>query len=180
MLITGKEIAAFKCHRAALSDKTDCPYQSSAFQVYKDLSSKKKGKYFELIVHEKLQEMGFVVSALETTDHDRIVNGKVKLEIKGSLLWGTGTHFKWQQIRPAQDYDAICFLAVYPKGIELYGATKQAVKSALVFQDQRGYWPHNQHGGQKKNSGTFTFDAKPNDFPSWMHPLENILNSLLK
>ena len=177
MNISSTDIGSFRCHSQALNEKTECPYSGTSFEVYKNLSSKKKGKYFELIVKEYLRSKGYKISKPFTTDHDVVVNDTLKLEVKGSLLWGTGTHFKWQQIRTNQDYDVICFLAVYPDGIKLFGATKQNVIKALVFQDEQGFWPYNQHGGKKKNSGTFAFDAKPNELPDWFQPLENLLST---
>ena len=180
MNISTTDITNFRCHTQALNEKTECPYRNSPFEIYKNLSSKKKGKYFEMIVKEQLRNMGYKVSKAITSDHDCVVNDKLKLEIKGSLLWGSGTHFKWQQIRTNQDYNVICFLAVYPDRIELHGATKEETIKALVFQDEKGYWPYNQHGGQKKNSGTFAFDAKPNQMPDWFQPLQNFLPKNIK
>jgi hypothetical protein len=175
MNISPNDIRTFRCHKQALNEKTECPYTNSPFEIYKNLSSKKKGKYFELIVKEYLCNKGYKISKAFTPDHDCVVDGSLKLEVKGSLLWGTGTHFKWQQIRTNQDYDVICFLAVYPDGIKLFAATKEVAIKELVFQDEQGFWPYNQHGGKKKNSGTFAFDVKPNEIPSWFQPLENLL-----
>ena len=96
-------------------------------------------------------------------------NGKnanrIKKEIKGSFLWGTGTHFRWQQIRPAHDYDDIVFLAVWPDRIEFYESDKKTVTDFVTQQDEDGNWPYNQHGGKTKNSGTFLLDGFPADFP---------------
>ena len=62
--------------------------------------------------------MGWKVQDPTNTDHDTRINGK-KLEVKGSSLWGTdASHFRWQQIRPSQDYEVIVFIAIYPKRIE--------------------------------------------------------------
>jgi hypothetical protein len=89
-------------------------------------------------------------------------------------LWGDGTHFRWQQIRTNQDYDIICFVAVYPEVIQFYAATKYEVKSIVEVQDENGYWIYNQHGGKTVNSGTFFLDGMPKDF-SWFSSLEEVL-----
>jgi hypothetical protein len=127
-----------------------------------------------LIVQEYLQKQGYKVDKALNSDHVRIINDLIKLEIKGSLLWGDGTHFRWQQIRTNQDYDIICFVAVYPNAIRLYAATKDVVKSMVEVQDKNGRWIHNQHGGKKVNSGTFFIDGMPKDF-SWFSSLEEVL-----
>ena len=172
-MIFADEISTFKCHDAALNEKNDDPYKDSPFRVYKEMSSKKKGKYFELIVEEYLKKNGYTVTKSSNSDHDRIVNSK-KLEIKGSMLWGEGTHFRWQQIRTNQDYDIMCFVAIYPDRIELHGATKEVVKSQVEVQNEKGEWVYNQHGGKRTNSGTFVIDGMPNDF-KWFQMLEDIL-----
>jgi len=148
-------------------------YADSDFLVLKQLSSKKKGKYFEDIVKEYFYSNGYDVKKSESSDHDVIING-LKVEIKGSFLWGLGTHFRWQQIRVNQDYDVICFLAIYPTHVELYGATKEDCKKHLEVQDSRGYWIYNQHGGKRVNSGTFVIDGFPSDF-SWFRNLEELI-----
>jgi hypothetical protein len=115
------------------------------------MSSRKKGKYFEMIVAEYFEKQGYSVTRSSNSDHDRIINGK-KVEIKGSILWGEGTHFRWQQIRPSQDYDVICFVAIYPDRIEFYGVTKESIRYNIEVQDEKGNWTYNQHGGKKVNS----------------------------
>jgi hypothetical protein len=142
------------------------PYINSPFMSLKSMSSKKKGKYFELIYAEYMSTKGNKVEKSDSTEHDRKVNGRKK-EIKGSFLWGTGSHFRWQQIRTAQDYDDVVFICVYPDRIEFYEAEKETVSLVVEEQNEKGEWIHNQHGGKKKNSGTFFLDGLPSDFP-WM------------
>jgi hypothetical protein len=173
-MIFAEEINAYQCYIDALNEKNTDPYKNSPFRVYKEMSSKKKGKYFELIVQEYLQKQGYKVGKALNSDHDRIINDLIKLEIKGSFLWGDGTHFRWQQIRTNQDYDIICFVAVYPEVIQFYAATKYEVKSIVEVQDENGYWIYNQHGGKTVNSGTFFLDGMPKDF-SWFSSLEEVL-----
>lgn len=175
MIIPAVEASQLECHKSALTEKTTCPYANSPFRVYKEMSSKKKGAYFERIVAEYLVKQGHkVTKAVKTSDYDRLIDGRIKLEIKGSMLWGAGTNFRWQQIRTNQDYDVVCFLAMYPDRIELYGATKQLVMRKLHVQDEAGNWIFNQHGGMKVNSGTFFMDGMPEDYP-WLKPLKRLL-----
>tara|TARA_Y100000593_G_scaffold91486_1_gene180364 strand:+ start:2521 stop:3036 length:516 start_codon:yes stop_codon:yes gene_type:complete len=170
-MILTEDIGDFSSYNEIMSDaKTDI-YKNSPFKIYKDLSSKKKGAEFEKISQEYAERGGLWVLPPLSSEHDRIIENFGKTEIKGSLLWGDGTNFRWQQIRPAQDYDTMVFLAVYPDRIDLYSASKETVRDAVEVQDERGYWPHNQHGGMKVNSGTFFLDGMPEDFP-WMKKWE--------
>ena len=172
-MILSEEIINYDCHKRAVGAVSVDIYKDSNFKVFKDMSSKKKGAEFERIVEEYAIRLGNTVAPPESSEHDRKISGIEsqwgikKAEIKGSFLWGTGTHFRWQQIRPGQDYDVMVFLAIYPQKINFYYATKDVVKAAVEIQDERGYWIHNQHGGMKVNSGTFFIDGMPEDFP-WM------------
>ena len=181
MLLASK-ISSYACHQEALQDAIKCPYKDSPFKVYKGMSSKKKGKFFEKIVQEYLENQGYTVTKPDNSDHDRIVrldatkNGKtIKVEIKGSMLWGTGTMFRWQQIRPHQDYDIVIFLAVYPDRIEFYSSEKNELRELITTQDSKGRWVYNQHGGKKVNSGTYKLDGFPEDYKSIFHPIETYL-----
>lgn len=138
-------------------------YKDSIFRNLKRLSSKRKGKYFEELVEEILTDYGYTVTPPYSTDHDRVVNG-LKMEIKGSFLWGDEGGFRWQQIRVNQDYDFVCFLAIYPEKIELFSADKETIKTNLEITDNNGYWIYNQHGGKKINSGTFFIQGLPENF----------------
>jgi hypothetical protein len=142
------------------------PYLNSPFMTLKSMSSKKKGKYFELIYSEYMADKGNFVEKSDSTEHDRKVNGRKK-EIKGSFLWGTGSHFRWQQIRTSQDYDDVVFICIFPDRIEFYEADKDTVSLVVEAQNDKGEWIHNQHGGKKTNSGTFFLDGLPSDF-TWM------------
>ena len=160
------------------------PYRGTVYEELKRLNSKTKGAMFEKLYTEYQESKGLIVEKAEngSTEHDRVLviqngpifwngapNGKnanrIKKEIKGSFLWGTGTHFRWQQIRPAHDYDDIVFLAVWPDRIEFYESDKKTVTDFVTQQDEDGNWPYNQHGGKTKNSGTFLLDGFPADFP---------------
>ena len=174
-MLSESAITTFTTHTKALAEIEKCHYRNSAFQIYKHMSSKKKGAAFEAIVQEYCTQLGYTVTKPENSDHDRIINGK-KVEIKGSMLWsGTNTHFRWQQLRPAQDYDVVVFLAIFPDRIEFYGATKDDVKNNLEVQNENGEWLYNQHGGKKVNSGTFFLDSIGTNIPDWFTSIDEVL-----
>ena len=173
-IIKDEWIANYLTHDDAIHNRDIDPYSDSPFKVYKDMSSKRKGKYFELLFEEYADNMGWKVQDPTNTDHDTRINGK-KVEVKGSLLWGTdASHFRWQQIRPSQDYDVIVFVAIYPNRIEFHAATKDVVTEFVQTPDKDGNFVHNQHGGKTKNSGTFFLDGFPEDFP-FMTSLDRVL-----
>lgn len=166
------EMPVFKSVEA---ENYSCPYaiRQSPLLPLKALSSRKKGKHFESIVKQWLSKNGLVVTKGTSTDHDFIVNG-LKVEVKGSFLWGQGDQgYKFQQIRTSQDYDIIIFLALHPSGIFIYGCTAAAAKENLEIQDERGCWIHNQHGGNKVNSGTFQVFGFPVQW-KWMKPINSV------
>jgi hypothetical protein len=165
-MLTPEQYLNSATHRNILKEDAVDPYTDSAFKQFKSLSSKKKGKFFEMLYQEYMEGKGNTVTKPDNSDHDRKVNG-IKKEIKGSFLWGTGTHFRWQQIRPGQDYDDMVFVCVFPDRVEFYEADTQTVTAAVEVQDEKGNWIYNQHGGKRVNSGTFCLDGFPSDF-SWM------------
>lgn len=167
MTVSAYQFAQMDVAKIIESEMDNDPYRGTAFYPLKSASSKKKGAYFEKIYQEYMESKGCVVEKPQNSDHDRIVD-KRKKEIKGSFLWEGGSHFRWQQIRPSQDYDDMVFIAVYPDRIEFYEADKETVRAAVEVQNEKGEWIHNQHGGKKKNSGTFFLDGFPNDFP-WLN-----------
>ena len=179
MLIEANEVTNLDFFSDILEKRQKDPYCDSPFLPLKQLSSKSKGANFEMLVEQYLSDRNHNVSkAIDehgkaTSQYDRMINGK-RVEIKGSFLWGEGTHFRWQQIRVNQDYDIVCFLAVYPDKVELYGATKEECKQHLEVQNEKGEWIYNQHGGKEVNSGTFFIDGFPKDFP-WFRKFEELL-----
>lgn len=163
-MITAQEFTNSSIYRNLLNKKND-PYKDSPFYEVKILSSRSKGSIFEKITKDHLQnKFGLNISKAKSSEHDTIAND-VKIEIKGSTGWVNGkgeiTHFRWQQIRLAQDYDIIIFLAMYPDVIKFYYATKKDIV------DNIGSKKFNQHGGNSVDSGTRSIDGFPKDFP-WM------------
>jgi len=161
--IQAKFIESYQTHGDALHNRDVDPYVDSPFRIYKEMSSKRKGKFFEQLVSEYCEHLGFDVRRADSTDYDRKINGH-RCEIKGSTLWGQGDQFRWQQIRPNQQYDVIIFLAMYPDRCEMYSSKKDEVADYVTQPDEDGFWKCNQHGGKTVNSGTFFLDGFPEDF----------------
>jgi hypothetical protein len=170
MLITAEQFQNTETNKAIVERKKKNPYKGSPLESFHSLSSKVKGMFFEKLVEEMAKSEGWRVSHGGSSDYDLLI-GEQRIEIKGSFLWGEGTNFRWQQLRPAQDYDKVIFVAAYPDRIEFFEADKATVKKNVEVQDSRGHWPYNQHGGKKVNSGTFFLDGFPEDFP-WMKKVQ--------
>lgn len=153
------------------------PYADSPIKLFQDMSSKKKGAAFEKLVSEILTDKGHSVSKPKgSTDYDRLVNHK-KVEIKGSLGWVTDgkiSHYRFQQIRESQDYDIVAFVFLTPDEVIIKGCTKEVAMEKLSYQDENGFFPHNQHGGKRVNSGTFCIDCQPDEL-DWMIDIEECL-----
>ena len=130
-------------------------------------------------VHYKDSADFYVLNTCSVTENAnrecRRIIRKAKIEIKGSTLWeGQDELFRWQQIRPAHDYDRMVFLAMYPDRIDLFIAEKDEVNNFVQQQDEDGNFVHNQHGGKTVDSGTFFIQGKPSDF-AFMKPLDRYL-----
>ena len=169
-MITPQEYVKYKCVAKIEKKASKDPYFGTPFYGARCLSSRSKGAFFEKLTKEYLQNMfRFEITKPKSSQHDAIVND-VKIEIKGSTLWvdkkGKTTHFRWQQIRTAQDYLIMIFLAMYPDKVKFYYATKQDLLDNL---DPLIY---NQHGGKGVNSGTMSIDGYPENF-SWMKEIKD-------
>lgn len=145
------------------------PYINSPFKPLKSLASRTKGAAFERLLAEVLTGQGHEVEPAQSSEYDRLVDGK-RIEIKGSFLWGNRGYFRWQQIRANQDYDYILFLSFFPERLEVHYATKETVIKHLAAADGNGNYPHNQHGGMSQDSGTYYMQGTSEDFP-WLTPL---------
>ena len=172
-MITEKEILKYSTYKEIIKESITCIYKESKILPLKNLSSKKKGSKFEKITKEWLQSLGAIVEKSSCgTQSDYLVDG-IRVEIKGSFLWGDGTHFRFQQIRTTQEYDVILFLCVFPTHVEFYVCSKKESKDNLEIQNKKGQWTHNQHGGKNKNSGTFFIDCFPSQI-NWMHKMTSM------
>ena len=61
-MITAKDILQFNIHKVSLQESQSCIYNGSPFQIYKQMSSKKKGARFESIVQEHCTNLGYKVT----------------------------------------------------------------------------------------------------------------------
>ena len=73
-MILAEWIHNYKCHDDAVNNKDIDPYNGSPFQIYKEMSSKRKGKFFEMIVAEYCENLGCIVERAENSDHDRVIS----------------------------------------------------------------------------------------------------------
>ncbi len=175
--IQANDIFNFSSYQNVLEAVEKDIYANSPLQVVRSLSSSKKGSFFEKLTKEFLKSQGFEIQPRDNSGHDLVaVRKRIRnqVEVKGSSLWGGGSQFRWGQIRPSQDYDIVCFVAMWPEKIEFFGATKKEVSDYVLEQDGEGNWIHNMHGGKTVNSGTFLIQGFPEQF-SWMRPLGDVL-----
>lgn len=155
-VLTADEFAKSSVAEEIRQHKSDDAYKDSQFYGLKTMSSRSKGAYMEKMVESVLaNHFGLEVKrASGTSDHDRMVNGHA-VEIKGSFMWDQTENFKWQQIRPKQQYGYLVFLAVYPDRSELWAATKEECDEYVLAKDDKGRYKHAQHGGKGGDSMTF-------------------------
>ena len=169
-MITPEQYINYRCVRDVEKKAKKDPYLGTPFITVRNLSSRSKGAFFEKLTKEWLSATFDLYSNKpSSSQHDTIIND-VKIEIKGSTLWvdgeGNPTHFRWQQIRTAQDYQIMIFMAMYPDKVKFYYATKQDLLDNL---DPLIY---NQHGGKGIDSGTMSIDGYPEDFV-WMKEIKD-------
>jgi hypothetical protein len=133
----------------------DPRWASGPFLQLKTLSAKAKGKRFEQIAQAIFTHKKMSVKKAESSDHDRIVDGK-KFEIKGSTITkGHDDWFSFLQIRPKQDYDYLVLEAFFFDGtVKFFKIDKAAI---ATFIERRIFKP--QHGGNSGNSGTFCYNG---------------------
>ncbi len=173
------------------------PYYNGPFWTLKTRSSKSKGTLFEKIYEYYFNSKGFIVkrpgemkdvSKKEKSHFDRVLiyddndnvvgwsqtleKGQKRVEIKGSFGWidkktGTISNYKFQQIRPDQQYDSIVFIYVMPDRIEFWETDKESLLEVIHETDENGKLIHGQHGG-KESTETFWLSGFPEDFSSWM------------
>lgn len=176
-LIQARDILNFSSYQNVLKTVENDIYANSPFRVVRSLSSSKKGAFFEKLTKEFLSSLGFEIKTRDNSGHDLVSvfeGTRTQIEVKGSSLWEGGSQFRWGQIRPNQEYDVVCFVAMWPEKIEFLGATKKEVSEYVLEQDEKGNWIHNMHGGKTVNSGTFLIQGFPEQF-SWMRPLEEVI-----
>ena len=135
-------------------DIMDPRWESSPYFLLKCMKAKQAGSRYEKIVEAIYSNAGETVEAPNNTDHARIINGE-KVEIKGSMVTkGSDDKFSFLQVRPAQEYDKVVFLAIYFDEINLFEMTKKQILVAI----EKGIFKK-QHGGKKADSGTYCYNG---------------------
>ena len=169
-MIYNEDYISMDVYSDILNDHTNCIYINSVFLPLKQMSSRKKGKFFERIVREWFtKKLGFDVSDPKSSNHDFVLD-ELKIEVKGSFLWEGSQGFKFQQIRVNQDYDLIVFVSVYPDHIQIHACTKETVKQNLEIQDGSGKWLYQQHGGKAGKGDVLWWSGFPST-TSWMNQI---------
>jgi hypothetical protein len=196
MSISVSEFKETKIYKDLKTKVLNDPYYNGVFWNLKSQSSKSKGSLFEKIYEYYFNSKGFIVkrpgelkdvSKKEKShfdraliyDNDDLVGwsetlevGRKRVEIKGSFGWidkkrGTISNYKFQQIRPDQQYDSIVFIYVMLDRIEFWEAPKESLLNVILEQDENGKQIHAQHGGVE-GTETFWLSGFPENFSSWM------------
>ena len=185
MILEAKDFLQTKVHKDIEKNKAKNIYTGTVFENLTTLGSKAKGSKFEKLTEELFREMcsknDFKIERIKNigTGYDRhfllLKKHDIKFEIKGSCMWLNTKKFKWQQIRPNDNYTHMLFLATYPDRIEFYYCTKKEIVDCVMVQDKDGKWSFAQHGGKgnDKIPDTFWIHGQPSDFP-FMKPLDDI------
>lgn len=174
--LTQEDFTGLETYAEITQRKQVDPYLDSAFFLLKQMSSRTKGAVFESIISEMLTRDGHQVERAQSSAYDRLVDGK-RVEIKGSFMWGDTDSFRWQQIRPKQEYDYIIFLAFYPQSLKAFASNKEDCNEYVLEKDDKGHFIHNQHGGKTATSDTFLIQGAPEDFP-FFTPLDIFLEQV--
>ena len=135
MSITEQDILEYKSYNTCKFDNQTDIYKDSAFKLYKDMSSKKKGAEFEKLVEEYAIKDGRKVEPPKSTDHDRWIQGFGKTEIKASQSLTTLASYQTAQtLCPAQvasvswAFVARCTRAVRTGFSQLYYLQRKATQ----------------------------------------------------
>ena len=193
-VLTEKQYKKTQVYTDVKDNKSKNIYIDTDFEDLARESSKPKGAYFEQLVEEVFRDLcskkDFDIKRLKRkgSEYDRhfvIEKHNIRFEIKGSFLWketkkDKTKKFKWQQIRPQNNYTHMLFLGVYPKKAVFYYCTKEEIVDYVMQKDKKGEWEHAQHGGKKnpKTPDTFWIAGQPSDFP-FMKPLGDIFEKEL-
>lgn len=142
----------------------DHRWQNSPLLSLKMLLPKQKGKQFELITQEILRQMGEKVSGRTNSEHDCHINGE-SCELKGSTTtMGKDDVYSFLQIRPDQDYQNLVLTTFCFDGtISIFRIPKDDVLTLI----QDGVFKK-QHGGNKANSRTFSYNGTTKRFEKYL------------
>ena len=58
----------------AINNRDVDPYADSKFKPIRNMTSKRKGRFFEVLTEEYVENLGWKVSKPKNTDHDTVIN----------------------------------------------------------------------------------------------------------
>lgn len=119
---------------------TPSPFTGTELEQWAGVSAPTKGTIAEKVLKEFLVTTDTEHEKRTDKGHDIIIAGK-KVECKFATL-NRDNGFIWNQIRPASDFSHVIFMALYPRLLECYWATKEEALNC----------GHAQHSGDKHNS----------------------------
>jgi hypothetical protein len=138
------------------------PWAGSPFAWIKTMRSRRIGKIGEQLVSGWCAAKGFDVIRSPDAEADRIIGG-LRMEIKFSTLWESGT-YTFQQLRN-QRYDyAICL------GLSPFSAHCWVIPKDVLLQNLRP-----QHGGAAGRDTRWLQNLNPQSPPGWLAPFGGTL-----
>ena len=133
----------------------------SPFAWIQSCSSSQKGAIFKNLVDQWCVSKGLNVSRSAGRGADRIIEG-IRVKIKGSSLWGSGT-YTFQQLRD-ENYDLMVCLGISPFRAHCWAIPKDIIMS---------WWEdgtiRTQHSGRSGSDNAW-LQVDPNDPPYWLSP----------
>ena len=150
----------------------DKKWRGSPFAWVRACASSQKGKIGEKVISAYLKDRNFNVEPSPDREADRLINGQ-RVEIKTSLLWIKGL-YKFQQMRPTQNYDFIICLGISPFDVHCWVISKQTLIERIESGDIKY-----QHSG-KKGTDTAWLSVKPAEPQEWLSSYGGDLKSAVK
>ena len=130
-------------------------YKYSRYRDLRSLPSSTKGSIVEKAAIRWFQETTKQLTQKGDKGCDFMSEG-IKYEVKASFLWAGG-YFKFQQIRPKQDYDYVLCVGISDDVVYIWNIPKDVIMSHATP----------QHGGQAgKDILWLQVDIK--SIPSWL------------
>ena len=134
-------------------------WSNSPFGWLRDLPFRQRGAVFEKLIAKWCAERGLDVSASSDSNADMVISG-VRIEVKGSTLWETGT-YTFQQIRD-QNYRVLVCLGISPLDAHCWAIPKPVIMRLWSSGEIRS-----QHGGVR-GTDTAWITVDPADPLAWM------------
>lgn len=154
------------------ADREDA-WAGSPFEWLKRRPSRQIGAIGEALVEDWLSQHGYTVTHSPDPDADRVVNG-VRIEIKLSTLWSTGT-YKFQQLRD-QNYDFAVWIGVSPFDVHAWVVPKEEIIRLWKVE----HVIHSQHNSGHGGTDTAWVDVAPAAPPDWLKPFGGTFGDALR